>query len=159
MSLNSLLAQLRRDRKGFGAMELALAMPFLILLGLGTVDASKLISTKIDFEQAAQRGTDFALAKRPNGSDGSYIQAEVASMAGIDAQDVTVTIFLECNGVKQANFATVCAAGQSPARFVSVEVRKDVATEFDWSFFGRMFDIKAFDSTVSVAGDSLVRFQ
>lgn len=159
MSILSLARRLRSDLTGFGAMELGLSMPFMILLGLGTVDASQMISTKIDFEQAAQRTTDFALAKRPNGSNGAYLKTEAAREAGVSEQDVTVQIFLECNGVKQANFDSTCPSGQSAGRFVSVNITKQVPTEFDWSFFGKVLSVDAFSEVVTVSGDSLVRFQ
>ncbi|MCB2082819.1 MAG: hypothetical protein KDD90_02035 [Sphingomonadaceae bacterium] len=159
MNILKLARLLKADRKGFGAMELGLSLPVLMLLGLGTVDASNLIAAKMDFEAAAQRTTDYALAKRPNGSNGAYLRAEAANAAGVSEQDVTVQIFLECNGVKQDNFNTLCPSGEVPTRFVSVEISKPVATEFDWSFFDRVLGVKAFDSAVTVTGDSLVRFQ
>lgn len=159
MTLRNPVRGLLADSQGFGAMELALALPFLFLLSLGTVDASLLIGTKLDYEQAAQRATDFALAKRPNSSDGTYIQSEAATAAGVTANDVAVTIWLECNGVKQTTFSSVCPTGQVPARFVNVNITKDVETEFDWSGFARIIGVKAFDKAVSVSGDSLVRFQ
>jgi Flp pilus assembly protein TadG len=147
------------DRTGFGAMELGLALPFLVLLSLGMVDASKLISTKIDYEQAAQRTTDFALAKRPNGSDGTYLKTEAANAAGVASENVSVSIFLECNGVQQQDFDASCAAGEIPARFAEVTISSPVATEFDWSGIARILGVKAFDNQVIVTGDSLVRFQ
>ena len=160
MSILSLARHLRTDRAGFGAMELGLALPFLVLLSLGMVDASRLIGTKIDFEQAAQRTTDFALARRDVlASNGAALKAEAAEAAGVSQEDVTVQIFLECDGTKQSDFTSVCPSGQVPARFVNINITSDVDTEFDWSGFARVLGINAFDQAVSVSGDSLVRFQ
>lgn len=147
------------DRTGFGAMELGLALPFLMLLSLGMIDASFLISTKIDYEQAAQRTTDYALAKRPTNGSTTYLVSEAIRASGLSTDKVSVEIFLECDGVKQADFNTVCADDQASARFVSVEMRNDVATYFDWSALAKLIGYKAFDRTVTVTGDSLVRFQ
>ena len=151
--------KLGRDRAGFGAMELGLALPFLLLLCLGMIDASYLISTKIDYEQAAQRTTDFALAKRPTSSSTTYLVNEAVSASGLGSDNVTVELFLECDGVKQSNFNTVCPADEASGRFVSVEISKEVATRFDWSALSRLIGYKAFNGTVTVTGDSLVRFQ
>lgn len=152
-------SRLWRDCSGFGAMELALASPFLFLLSLGMVDASMLIGTKIDYEQAAQRTTDFALARRPNSSDGSYLRAEAAVAAGVPAANVAVDIYRTCDGERAGTFDGTCDTGEVTARYVSVTIAQPVATEFDWSGLASLFGFEAFDSTVTVAGDSVVRFQ
>lgn len=151
--------KLASDSAGFGAMELGLALPFLLLLCLGMIDASNLISTKIDYEQAAQRTTDFALAKRPTNSSTTYLVSEAVRASGLEANNIEVELFLECDGVKQDDFDTVCPDDEASARFVSVEITNDVATRFDWSGLSRLIGYRAFDSTVTVTGDSLVRFQ
>ena len=153
------MRKLASDKAGFGAMELGLALPFLLLLCLGMIDASNLISTKIDYEQAAQRTTDFALAKRPTNSSTTYLTAEAVRASGLEASKVKVELFLECDGVKQANFNSVCPSGEVSGRFVSVTITNNVATKFDWSALSRLIGYKAFDSTVTVTGDSEVRFQ
>lgn len=160
MTISTLTRRIAADRKGFGAMELGLALPFLMLLGLGMIDASQLIGAKIDYEQAAQRATDYALAKRPNrNSDANAIAAEAANAAGVATDKVTVQLFTECNGTKYSDYTKVCSTGQVSARFVSVNITAPVATEFDWSFFSRFLGIDGFDATVAVSGDSLVRIQ
>ena len=153
------IERLFKDRDGFGAMEMGLALPFLLLLCLGMIDASRMISTKIDYEQAAQRTTDFALARRPTNSNTSNYEAEAQAASGLSADKIDVELFLECDGAMQASFDSVCTPGQASARYISVEISNDVATRFDWSAFGRLIGYKAFDSTVTVTGDSLVRFQ
>ena len=151
--------RLLNNRDGFGAMELGLALPFLLLLSLGMIDASHMISTKIDYEQAAQRTTDFALARRPTSSNTTNYEAEARAASGLAADKIDVELFLECDGTKQDDFNTVCPSGQASARFISVEISNEVPTRFDWSAFGKLIGYEAFDSTVTVTGDSLVRFQ
>ena len=152
-------SRLFRDCSGFGAMELALASPFLFLLSLGMIDASMLIGTKIDYEQAAQRTTDFALARRPNSSDGTYLKNEAATAAGVDAQYVTVDIYRTCDGTRAQSFDGTCNSGEVTARYASVTIAQPVATEFDWSSLAETLGINAFEQTVTVRGDSIVRFQ
>lgn len=152
-------SRLWRDCSGFGAMELAIASPFLFLLTLGMIDASMLIGTKIDYEQAAQRTTDFALAKRPNSSNGTYLRTEAATAAGVPADNVTVDIYRTCNGTRATSFDGACSTGQVTARYVGVRIARPVETEFDWSGLARVLGVNGFARTVTVAGDSVVRFQ
>lgn len=153
------LVSLAHNREGMGAMELALALPFLMLLTLGMIDASTLIATKIDYEQAAQRTTDFALAKRPTNSNNAYLVAEAVRASGLPTDRIKVELLLECDGVRQADFNTACAIGQNRARFVNVEIRNAVATQFDWSSLAGFLGHNPFTNSVTVTGDSLVRFQ
>ena len=153
------LRTLFADHEGFGAMELALALPFLMLLSLGMIDASHMLSTKIDYEQAAQQTTDFALARRPTNDNTTNYVAEAKAASGLEADNIEVELFLECEGTRQADFNTVCPAGQSAARYISVEISNDVPTRFDWSVFGKIVGQKGFAREVTVTGDSLVRFQ
>ena len=157
--ITSSLHALRNDCGGFGAMELALALPFLMLLSLGMIDASNLIAKKIDFEQAAQNTTDYALAVRPQSSSGTYLVTIAKSAAKVDASDVTVSITLQCDGTVQSNFNATCASGTVPARYVNVRISKAIAPKFDWAALASMLGIKGFSSTVTVVGDSRVRFQ
>lgn len=151
----SFIRRLIADVQGVGVMELALITPVLMLLFLGMVDLSMMATAKIDLEQAAQRTTDFALAKRPTRNDGSYLATEAASAAGVPKEQVTVELFLECNGIRQASFDTPCPTGQVQARFASVEIRRNVERLFDWGAFSNA----TLASPVSIAGDSVVRFQ
>ncbi|WFL76610.1 TadE/TadG family type IV pilus assembly protein [Altererythrobacter arenosus] len=150
------------DEHGFGAMELALAMPFLMLLCLGMMDASMLLGTKIDYEQAAQRTTDLAFARRPNSDDGreyNWYVTEAKTAADVEADAVDVDIFLECDGVRQSDFNGQCASGEVSNRFVSVSISNQVDTQFDWAGLAGLIGFTNFPRQVTVVGDSLVRIQ
>lgn len=153
------LRRLRRDQRGFGAMELALSLPFILFLCLGMIDAFGMVAKKIDFERAAQQTTDLALAKRPNSSDGTYLKPTAAVAAGTGTDSVSIDIYLECDGVRQSNFNTTCASGEIPARFVGVEISASHETRFDWAAFAKIFGFRSFTNSVQVTGDSLVRIQ
>ena len=147
------------DKAGTGALELAMALPMLMLLMVGMIDISRLVAARIDAEQAAQRATDFALAIRPTSGSGSYIAAEAAKIDDVGAEDVSVDIFLECNGQRMTSFGSACGAGQDSARFVSVEVDRDVDFLFDWGAFAALFGSRVMGNGAVVQGDSIVRFQ
>ena len=80
------IRKLARDCSGVGFIELALTAPLLALLFLGMIDLSSVVSTRIDLEQAAQRTTDYALAKRPPNGNTSYLVNEAAT-EGEDRRD------------------------------------------------------------------------
>lgn len=154
-----LFRRLGRDVRGVAIIELALATPLLMLLFVGMVDLSLLASAKIDLEQAAQRTTDYVLAKRPTNGNGGYLAAEAAAAAGVPQENITVQLFLECNGVRQASFDTPCLAGQVQARFASVEIRRQEELTFNWTSMTKFFGGTEQAGAVLIAGDSLVRFQ
>lgn len=147
------------DNGGASLIELALVAPVLVVLFAGMVDISRVVAARLDLEQAAQRTTDLALAKRPTSDDGTYLKNEAASAAGVPATDATVEIFLECNGAKQAAFSGDCPAGQTRARFASVSIDRTVPMMFDWGAMSRMAGSNILPSSITVTGDSVVRFQ
>lgn len=153
------ICKVLRDEQGTGALELALVMPILMLMTVGMVDISRLVAAGIDAEQAAQRATDFALAHRPTSSNAAAIEEEAVAASGVDRQDVTVEIFLECNGIRQSSFKSACPVGQDRGRFVNVAIDREVTFLFDWAAISAMMGADLLDSSVVVRGDSLVRFQ
>lgn len=154
-----MFTRLAHDQSGTSFIELAFLMPVLLLLLLGSVDMSRMISTRMDLEQAAQRTTDFALSSRPNGSDTSYLVTEAVAASGLTADNVTVELFLECNGEKQANFDAGCPGGNIRSRYVRVSIEETVDPMFDWSAIGALVGTSAFDTAFTIVGDSTVRFQ
>lgn len=151
--------QLASDRSGVAAIELALVLPVLLLLLLGTIDIARIVAAKLDLEQAAQRTTDLSLALRPRSSDGAYLRDEAVDATGVAAENVTVDIFLECGGARQASFSAECTAGQPRARFVSIAIRREVHPLFDWAALGAALGYQVLPPSITVSGDSLVRFQ
>ena len=151
-----------RDSSGTGALELALALPILLVLFAGMIDLSRVIAGRIDMEQAAIRATDYALAVRPAGRAEaiSRIRNEAAAAGDVPSGDVSVDIFLECNGVRQGNFNSVCTSSQDQARFVSVAVSQDVNAIFDWASLAEILGWNiGTPPNITVTGDSVVRFQ
>jgi len=151
--------RLIKDRKGLGTIELALVLPGLLLMLLGMTDMSRFISARIDVEQAAQRTTDYALAKRPSSDNATYLRNEAASAAGVSTNNVTAQIFLECDGVRQSNLNDTCPSGHTPERFVSISINRQVQTLFDWQALASVFGANVMASNITVTGNSLVRFQ
>ena len=159
LSILRLARALKRDERGVALVEMAMSIPLLMLLCLGMIDISRLVAAKIDLEQAAQRTTDFVLAKRPvDGRTAKYV-AEAASAAGVGTDKVTVQFFLECDGVRAGAVTDECLDGETTARFAYVSIVDAVPTDFNWSKMASFFDGKERAATVRVVGDSTVRYQ
>lgn len=149
---------LGRDHRGVATIELAFILPILLLLMLGTIDFSQIFAAKLDLEQAAQRTTDYALSVPPINQDGTNLRREAMAAAGVPAQNVTVELFLECDGVRQSNFTATCPS-QTKARFVRVVIINQVETVFDWGALSAIFGSRILPALNRVSGDSIVRYR
>lgn len=150
---------LARDERGLSAVELGISLPILVMLTVGAVDVSNLVSARLDLEQAAQRTTDLALASHPRSSNGAYLVADAAGASGQPTSNIVVEIFLECDGERQESFATACDPGEERARFASVSISADYQPTFDYRALARLFGRQMMDSSIRITGDSVVRFQ
>lgn len=151
--------KLVRDDRGVSAVELGVSLPILLMLTVGAVDVSNLISARLDLEQAAQRTTDLALASHPRSNNGAYLVAEAAAASGQPADNITVDIFLECDGERQESFGGTCDDGELRARFASVSISRDYQPTFDYQALSQLFGRRMVDSSIRITGDSVVRFQ
>lgn len=109
-----------QDRKGVAAAELALIVPVLILLLLGTVDVAGVLYQRMKLDSAARAGVQYALAFP---SDSTGITA-ATRLALPDWADISVTeagMTCECAGAS-AVCGTSCATPMQ--RFVAVAVSR-----------------------------------
>lgn len=120
-AMRSLLHILRDDRRGLGAVEFGLAAPFLGLLVIGISDYSRAIAARFALEQAANRTLEMA-AVGSGASKFDYLKPEAAAAAGVPESAVTLTVWLECDGVKQGSYDNVCGNTQSLTRYVQIAI-------------------------------------
>ena len=154
------IRRLRRDESGLGFIELALVTPLLGLLVLGMLDGATIIQTCLDLEQAAQRTTDYALAKRPRNDDKTYLETAAYQASGAKRENISVNLIFECSGVKQTRFDGSCSPGQVAKRFVTVTIKRQVHTGFNWRLFAALGGGTGTQYVpVTVKGDSTVRLQ
>ena len=159
--MRSLIA-LSRDERGTSIVELALALPVLAALLIGMVDISRGYSAKLQLEQAAQRSIETAMQGKKETSLYTSLKAEGAEAAGVNQNAVDVRYWLECNGVSQnsstatmaADYEKVCPAGQSYARYVTVEISKVYTPMFSTRFAGA-----SANGTYTLKGKAGVRVQ
>jgi Flp pilus assembly protein TadG len=149
-------AAFARCERGVSFVELAMILPFLLMLVLATADVAIAYAARLSLEQAAQRTTDFALARRPNDGNTDYLAVEAAVASGQPAGNVTVQATFECGGVKQPAFTGTCTSGL-PARLVSVRIVKNHKLLFNYAKLTAVFGRRLLPGEVVLAGDSVVR--
>ena len=125
---------LRRGEQGASLVELALLLPFFVLLLLGAVDFGQAYYLSMEIAGAAQAGAAYGAL---NPSDISGIQqAAVADAQNVPGLTVTATVIDECSDGSLAPNATstqCTAAGTAPqVCLVSVTVKATYTTLFPW---------------------------
>lgn len=144
----SKVKSLIRDERGASLIEMALTLPFLATMVIGMVDVSQGYSAKVKLTQAAQRAIEKAMQGEKQTSLYNTLQQEAATAAGVATSAVTVKYWLECNGVNQntstatmaADYERVCPAGQTFARYVSVDITKAYTPMFATRWLGSNSD-------------------
>ena len=138
----NLLKLLGRDQRGAAAIELALALPVMATLLVGMIDISRGFSAKLQLEQAAQRSIEKAMQAKKTLTLFNTLKAEGVAAAGVAESAVTVEYWLECEGVKKtgasmaAAYETNCDAGETYARYLTVEIQKVYTPMFRTRFAG-----------------------
>ena len=126
--------RLRDDASGASVIEFGLFAPILALMVMGISDVAMGYSAKLQVEQAAYRALE-KVAVGTVQSDYQYLRNEAASAdgsGGIQASDVTVDNWLECDRVRQASFTALCPTGQDTARYVRITINWSYTPKFSY---------------------------
>lgn len=145
-----------RDARGTSTLELAFVFPIGMLLLLGAVDSSLGFAEKLRTEAAAARAIEQITAYSRVKTDYTASRAEAAAAAQVAVSDVTLTYWLECNGVVQSSFTASCSNNAHQiARYVKVAIRGKFEPVMNYGSF-LTTDAGGF---VRVEGDASVRIQ
>ena len=143
------LPRLISAREGASAVELALALPILLLLLLPSIDYAMAFSAQMRLSAAASRAAELATGSGrvlPS-YDGLASEAQAAAPGA----NATVTNWLECNNVRQSSANGTCDSGVGFARYVQVRVTDT---------YQPMFKLGGFIGTpVPIEGIATVRVQ
>ena len=154
-------SRLARDERGASIIEMGLLLPVMATVVIGVADVSRAYSQKLILEQAAYRAIEKVQQYYATESTYNTLKAEVvtaATAAGftdVTASQVTVTYWLECNGVTQANYDMNCSSGQVQARWISVDVTHKFTPMFAW----RKFPGANTDGSYTLHGRAALRTQ
>lgn len=169
--------RLAGDERGTSVIELAIVAPVLSLLTMGIVDISNGYARRLELTQAASRALerlaadDFRIPENDAGVPNyTAIKADAAAAAGVNASQVTVVRWLECNGVEQpaANFKNGCPVEDRPecevsdppddchqvtARYVEIQIDDKF-----WPMFGTIFSREP-DGSFPLWAEAAMRIQ
>lgn len=123
------------DDRGNSVIELALILPVLTGLLMGTVDISRAVSAKLQVEQAAQRAIELVQRSDFQESDTATLKSDAALAADVSEDDVDVDAWLECDGTRQTNFDDVCSDSAVSAKYVQVTIEKSFTPMFGLDYF------------------------
>lgn len=148
--LPTFIASLAGRHDGVAAIEFCLTLPIVLALTFGVYDVSRMISARIDYQQAVSEGAGLAIAQPPQIST-APIAAAVAAAANVPAGQVAVGVELRCNDVAMPAGTQACASpADERARFVSISVSGDFVPT--WTHF-------ALDRTIEMQVSRTVRVQ
>lgn len=152
--MKQLFARIRRHEGGAAVTELGLAIPMLFILLLGLIDLGRGFSIKLQLEQAAQRAIERVMNGQADRTTVAALKAEAAVAADVPetAGNPTVDFWLECNGVRQANYDATCGTGQVFRRYLSVRIEKTFTPIFSMAGTND-------DGTITIRGATSVRTQ
>jgi Flp pilus assembly protein TadG len=133
------LFSLARDDRGTSLIEFGFLAPFLAMLTMGVIDLSRGLAERFALQQAVNRSLELVQARPAVASatstdlDYSFVKTEAASAAGVPQSQVTLTRWLECNGVEQPSVTGTCVGNADTARYLRVHVTKNFQGDFYFS--------------------------
>lgn len=148
---------LARDIRGSSLIETALIAPMLVLLAAGSIDAGLGYARKLKVQQAAARAVELATVSGLVANLQTSMTNEGAAAAGVATGNVTIDMWLECDGVRQLDVNGTCLAS-APSRFVSVTIT-DTYTPMYAGFFSGGSRASASTLAVPLRGFASVRVQ
>lgn len=134
--MTRLARNLVRDERGASIVELGLLLPVLSTIVIGVADVSRAYSQKLLLEQAAYRAIEKVQQYQSNESTYDTLKNDVVAAAtnagftDVTTTNVTVDFWLECGGVRQADYDTSCSTTPATARWISVDVTHNFVPMF-----------------------------
>jgi Flp pilus assembly protein TadG len=110
------------DQSGAAAIEIAIITPVLVMMALGAVDFVRGFSNQLELQQHAQAGADFVIANGEDIPSDAEVESEIVALSGLEAEDVTVVKWTECNQAKQASYGGCPGNGDVQADYMQITV-------------------------------------
>jgi hypothetical protein len=140
-----------RDGGGIAAIEFAVIAPVLVLMFMCLTDLGLGISAKMQVDNAAQYGAQYALA---NGYNASAIISAVKNSSDMTPLTVTSTLICGCPGANgvlpRLSCGVACPDGSMPGSFAHVSVTHTYVT---------LLPYPVLPSSFNLASQSTVRLQ
>jgi Flp pilus assembly protein TadG len=143
------------DTAGTSAVEFAVAAPVLLALLVPLVDLGMAYSQKIQVQQAAQAGAEYAALHPWNSGSATAIAGAVTSANSLPGLSATPSPYQSCgcpNGsaIALATCGSTCGNGETAGYYVVVNAQANYSTVLPYSVL---------PSPVTLGGQSTVRIQ
>lgn len=135
-SFKRTIARLSPDSSGAMAIETAFVLPVLILMALGTFEASRMVARQYELQSAAGEAELIAIATASGASTtADKIKEILSASVGLDADQISVDQFYRCNdNDSTVSDASSCAEDDVVSSYVRLDIR-DTYTPV-WTEFG-----------------------
>ena len=134
------------DQRGVAAIELALALPVLIVMAFGLVDISSGLLRQMQVQNAAQHGLQYALT---HGFDSAVISTlitgDITSPTDIAATPAP-TQFCGCpgsQGITSTTCSTVCSDGSRAGTYVAITAAATYVPYVELPFVPASFSLQS----------------
>jgi Flp pilus assembly protein TadG len=123
------------DRSGIMAIETALVLPVLLLLGIGGFQVSEIVARQHNLQAAAAEAQQIALAAKPDSQTKlDTIKAILVASTGLPAANVNINFTYSC-GTTEAAASSPTTCGAEPA-WTYVEIVLNDTYSPPWTAFG-----------------------
>ncbi|MCP5381612.1 MAG: pilus assembly protein [Kordiimonadaceae bacterium] len=136
--IKNIKTKLLSDERGASLVEMALILPILLLLMVGSLDLGSAFVRKMELSNAAKAGIQYAMVRKPVEGDVTAISNAVTESigdTGNDTTDIDVELYCMCDGAKQ--LCTNVCADENVSAFVNVTVTENYTTpyfNYNWLF-------------------------
>ena len=146
-----------KSESGVSSIELAVILPLLVLMLLGTIDFGRVFYGSITVANAARAGVSYGSLDLDRSQQDVIIKGKVldeAQALGLDSDDVVVEWYCEC-----ANGSTVDPCNPSDDSTCSEgEPRVFVKVRAEWTF-NTLFDYPGIPDAVTIRREAIMRAQ
>lgn len=127
---------LGRDARGSIAIETALVLPLLILMSLGTFEASMVVARQYELQSAAAEAEIIAVAAATGAStDAAKIKDILAKSVGLRSDQIGVTRLYRCNDADSlVASADSCIEGDVISSYIRLRMTDSYTPT--WTEFG-----------------------
>ncbi len=128
--VRELATSARANKEGLSGIEFAIIAPVLILSFIATADFGLAIYAKMEVENAAQAGTEYAAVNGYTSSSVSSAVTSATNLSGLSASPAP-SQFCGCpstSGVTTATCNTNCASGAAAGTYVSASAQATYST-------------------------------
>lgn len=141
----------RRDVRGVAATELAIVAPMLVLLMVCTADVGIGIYRKMQVQNGAQAGAQYAALYGFNANSITSAVLSATNSSAIKASPAP-SQFCGCpsaTGIKSATCGSTCSGGSTPGTYVAVSAQSTYMTLLPYPLIPNSFTFSA-QSTVKI---------